>query len=45
METGIVGDKITTSVTVMFLIDCALMFQVIDNSDVPIVKLTSKSIV
>jgi hypothetical protein len=37
--------KITTSIIVMFLIDCALMIQVVQDSDVPIVKLTSKSIV
>jgi hypothetical protein len=37
--------KITTSIIVMFLIDCALMIQVVADSDVPIVKLTSKSIV
>jgi hypothetical protein len=45
MATGISGDKITTSIVVMFLIDCALMIQVIPDSDVPVVKLTSKSIV
>jgi hypothetical protein len=37
--------KIETSIIVMFLIDCALMIQVVQDSDVPIVKLTSKSIV
>jgi hypothetical protein len=37
--------KIDTSIIVMFLIDCALMIQVVQDSDVPIVKLTSKSIV
>jgi hypothetical protein len=37
--------RITTSIIVMFLIDCALMIQVVQDSDVPIVKLTSKSIV
>jgi hypothetical protein len=36
---------INTSIIVMFLIDCALMIQVVQDSDVPIVKLTSKSIV
>jgi hypothetical protein len=38
-------DDIKTSVIVMFLIDAALMIQVVQDSDVPIVKLTSKSIV
>jgi hypothetical protein len=38
-------EKINTSIIVMFLIDCALMVQVVQDSDVPIVKLTSKSIV
>jgi hypothetical protein len=37
--------ELTTSITVMFLIDAALMIQVIPDSDVPVVKLTSKSIV
>jgi hypothetical protein len=37
--------QITTSIIVMFLIDCALMIQVVQDSDIPIVKLTSKSIV
>jgi hypothetical protein len=37
--------KIETSIIVMFLLDCALMIQVVQDSDVPIVKLTSKSIV
>jgi hypothetical protein len=36
---------INTSVIVMFLIDAALMIQVVQDSDVPIVKLTTKSIV
>jgi hypothetical protein len=38
-------EKIDTSIIVMFLIDAALMIQVIPDSDVPVVKLTSKSIV
>jgi hypothetical protein len=38
-------DPINTSIIVMFLIDAALMIQVVQDSDVPIVKLTSKSIV
>jgi hypothetical protein len=37
--------KIDTSVIVMFLIDCAIMIQVVADSDIPVVKLTSKSIV
>jgi hypothetical protein len=37
--------EITTSIVVMFLIDAAIMIQVIPDSDVPVVKLTSKSIV
>jgi hypothetical protein len=34
-----------TSIIAMFLLDCALMIQVVPNSDIPVVKLTSKSIV
>jgi hypothetical protein len=34
-----------TSIIALFLLDCALMIQVVPNSDIPIVKLTSKSIV
>jgi hypothetical protein len=34
-----------TSIIALFLMDCALMIQVVPNSDIPIVKLTSKSIV
>jgi hypothetical protein len=37
--------ELNTSVTVLFLIDAALMIQVIPDSDIPVVKLTSKSIV
>jgi hypothetical protein len=38
-------DPIKTSIIVMFLVDCALMIQVVPDSDIPIVKLSSKSIV
>jgi hypothetical protein len=34
-----------TSIICMFLIDAALMIQVVPNSDIPVVKLTNKSIV
>jgi hypothetical protein len=34
-----------TSIIALFLLDCAIMIQVVPNSDIPIVKLTSKSIV
>jgi hypothetical protein len=37
--------KIDTSIICMFLIDAALMIQVVPNSDIPVVKLTNKSIV
>jgi hypothetical protein len=37
--------KIDTSIVAMFLLDCALMIQVVAGSDVPVVKLTNKSIV
>jgi hypothetical protein len=37
--------KIETSIIALFLLDCALMIQVVPNSDIPVVKLTSKSIV
>jgi hypothetical protein len=37
--------KIETSIICMFLIDAALMIQVVPNSDIPVVKLTNKSIV
>jgi hypothetical protein len=40
-----VPQNIDTSIIVMFLIDAAIMIQVIPDSDVPVVKLTSKSIV
>jgi hypothetical protein len=36
---------IDTSIICMFLLDCALMIQVVPNSDIPVVKLTNKSIV
>jgi hypothetical protein len=36
---------IQTSIICMFLIDAALMIQVVPNSDIPVVKLTNKSIV
>jgi hypothetical protein len=38
-------EKFDTSIIAMFLLDCALMIQVVPNSDIPVVKLTSKSIV
>jgi hypothetical protein len=34
-----------TSIVCMFLLDCALMIQVVPGSDIPVVKLTNKSIV
>jgi hypothetical protein len=37
--------KPETSIIAMFLMDAAIMIQVVPNSDVPVVKLTSKSIV
>jgi hypothetical protein len=37
--------KIDTSIVCIFLIDAALMIQVVPNSDIPVVKLTNKSIV
>jgi hypothetical protein len=37
--------KLETSIICMFLIDAALMIQVVPNSDIPVVKLTNKSIV
>jgi hypothetical protein len=37
--------QIDTSIICMFLLDCALMIQVVPNSDIPVVKLTNKSIV
>jgi hypothetical protein len=36
---------IDTSIVCMFLLDCALMIQVVPNSDIPVVKLTNKAIV
>jgi hypothetical protein len=38
-------EKIDTSIIALFLLDCALMIQVVAGSDVPVVKLTNKSIV
>jgi hypothetical protein len=37
--------KIDTSIICLFLLDCALMIQVVPNSDIPVVKLTNKAIV
>jgi hypothetical protein len=37
--------KLETSIICMFLIDAAIMIQVVPNSDIPVVKLTNKSIV
>jgi hypothetical protein len=37
--------KFDTSIIAMFLLDAAIMIQVVPNSDVPVVKLTPKSIV
>jgi hypothetical protein len=37
--------RIDTSIICMFLLDCAIMIQVVPNSDIPVVKLTNKSIV
>jgi hypothetical protein len=34
-----------SSVVVMFLLDCSIMIQVVPDSDIPVVKLSSKSIV
>jgi hypothetical protein len=39
------GYPLETSIVMMILIDAALMIQVIPDSDIPVVKLTSKSIV
>jgi hypothetical protein len=36
---------IDSSIVCMFLLDCALMIQVVPDSDIPVVKLSSKSIV
>jgi hypothetical protein len=38
-------DPVETSIIAMFLLDAALMIQVVPNSDIPIVKLTTKAIV
>ena len=37
--------KFDSSVIVMFLLDCAIIIQVVPDSDIPVVKLSSKSIV
>jgi hypothetical protein len=37
--------KLDTSIICLFLIDAAIMIQVVPNSDIPVVKLTNKSIV
>jgi hypothetical protein len=34
-----------SSIIVMFLLDCSIMIQVVPDSDIPVVKLSSKSIV
>jgi hypothetical protein len=34
-----------SSLVVMFLLDCSIMIQVVPDSDIPVVKLSSKSIV
>jgi hypothetical protein len=39
------GRKIDTSLIAMFLLDCAIIVQVSPNSNIPVVKLTSKSVV
>jgi hypothetical protein len=39
------GAPILTSLIAMFLLDCAIIVQVSPNSNIPIVKLTSKSVV
>jgi hypothetical protein len=39
------GQTFDTSIIALFLLDAALMIQVVPNSDIPVVKLTSKSIV
>jgi hypothetical protein len=41
----VLDKPISTSIICMFLFDCALMVQVVPGSDVPVVKLTNKSIV
>ena len=40
------GEKTVYNVgiTMMMLIDCALIIQALPNSDIPVVKLTSKSV-
>jgi hypothetical protein len=39
------GKLIDTSLIAMFLLDCAIIVQVSPNSNIPVVKLTSKSVV
>jgi hypothetical protein len=34
-----------SSLVIMFLLDCSIMIQVVPDSDIPVVKLSSKSIV
>jgi hypothetical protein len=41
----VLDNPISTSIICMFLFDCAVMIQVVPGSDVPVVKLTNKSIV
>jgi hypothetical protein len=42
---AVVIPPLETSIICMFLLDCAIMIQVVPNSDIPVVKLTNKSIV
>jgi hypothetical protein len=44
-DAGAASEELETSIIMMTLIDAALMIQVIPDSDIPVVKLTSKSIV
>jgi hypothetical protein len=37
--------KFDSSIVCMFLLDCAIMIQVVPDSDIPVVKLSTKSIV
>jgi hypothetical protein len=38
-------ESFDSSIVVMFLLDCSIMIQVVPDSDIPVVKLSSKSIV
>ena len=38
------GKSYTVGITMMMLVDCALIIQALPNSDIPVVKLTSKSV-